>query len=78
MALLERKIKTLYADKEEMRRVVEEQNRLMGFVPDLTVTVERMQARVAADLKAAGIRPEDCDASRAIIAAREGNSREDN
>lgn len=73
MAVLEREIQSLTADKVKLRQVVEEQNRLMGFVPDLTVTVERMQARMAADLKAAGIRSEDCDASRAIIAAREGN-----
>lgn len=71
MAILESEIESLYADKEEMRRIVEEQNRLMGFVPDPTVTVERMQARVAESLQAAGIRPEDNDASRAIIAARE-------
>ncbi len=71
MAVLEREVEILYADKAEMRRAVEEQNQLMGFVPDRSVTVERMQARVAADLEAAGIRPEDCDASRAIIAARE-------
>lgn len=73
MAVLEREIQSLTADKVKLRQVVEEQNRLMDFVPDLTVTVERMQARMAADLKAAGIRSEDCDASRAIIAAREGN-----
>jgi len=71
MAMLEREVEILYADKAEMRRIVEEQNRLMGFVPDRSVTVERMQARMEADLKVAGIRPEDCDASRAIIAARE-------
>ena len=71
MALLEREIKTLYADKEEMRRVVEEQYKIMGIPPERVGTIEQMQAMVAADLKAAGIRPEDCDASRAIIAARD-------
>lgn len=42
MAVLEREIEILYADKEKLRRIVEEQNRLMGFVPDRTVTVERI------------------------------------
>ena len=60
-----------------MRRIVEKQNQLMGFMPDPIVTVERMQARVAEDLQAAGIRPEDNDASRAIIAAREDGMWED-
>ena len=71
MAILESEIESMYADKEEIRRIVNEQNRLMGFLPDPTVTVERMQACVAESLLAAGIRPEDNDASRAIIAARE-------
>lgn len=71
MAIVESEIQSLLTDKAEMRRIVDEQNRLMEFVPDPTVTVERMQARVAESLRAAGIRPEDNDASRAIIAARE-------
>lgn len=71
MALAERELAPVRADKEELRRIVEEQNRQSGFVPDPDVTIEQMQASVAASLRAAGIRPEDNDASRAIIAARE-------
>jgi len=47
MATAESEIQSLLADKEELRRIMDEQNRIMGFVPDPTVTVERMQARVA-------------------------------
>lgn len=71
MAVVESEIASLLADKDELRRIMEEQDEMIGFVPDPTVTVERMQARVAESLRAAGIRPEDNDASRAIIAARE-------
>jgi len=78
MAILESELQSLIADKVEMRRIVDEQNEIMGFVPDPTVTIERMQQRVADCLRAAGIRPADNDASRAIIAAREDGVWEDN
>jgi len=71
MAILESEIEALYADKEEIRRIVDEQYQLMGIPTHTTVTIEEMQAMVAEDLRKAGIRPEDCDASRAIIAARD-------
>ena len=71
MALAERELAPVRADKEQLRRIVEEQNKQSGFVPDPDVTIEQMQASVAASLRAAGIRPEDNDASRAIVAARE-------
>ncbi len=71
MAIAESEIQSLLADKAEMRRIVEEQYRLMGILTEPTVSIEELQAMVAEDLKAAAIRPEDCDASRAIIAARD-------
>ncbi len=71
MALAERELAPARADKAELWRIVEEQNRQSGFVPDRDVTIEQMQANVAASIRAAGLRPEDNDASRAIIAARE-------
>lgn len=71
MALAERELAPVRADKEELRWMIEKQNKRSGFVPDSDVTIEQMQASVAASLRAAGIRPEDNDASRAIIAARE-------
>lgn len=71
MAAVETDIRSLFADKRELRRIIARQNEIMGFVPDPSATVERAQAMVAEDLRAAGIRPEDNDASCAIIAARE-------
>ncbi len=71
MALAERELLPARADKEQLRQIVQEQNRLSGFTPDPSLTVEQMQASVAASLQASGIHPEDNDASRAIIAARE-------
>lgn len=61
----------LFADKAELRRILDAQNALTGFVPDPTATHARVQKMVADDLRAAGLRPEDNDASCAIIAARE-------
>lgn len=61
----------LFADKKELQRIIAEQNARTKFVPDPSATPERAQARVAACLRAAGIRPEDNDASCAIIAGRE-------
>ena len=71
MAIAESEIQSLVADKDEIRRIVEEQYRLMGIPTAPSVTIEEMQATVAESLQRAGIRPEDCDASRAIIAARD-------
>ncbi len=67
MAVLEFDLKSLFLDKEEIRRIVAEQNALSGFVPDPTATPQRARARMLA----LGVRPEDCIGSAGIIAARE-------
>ena len=71
MAVLEKEIESLFANREEMRRVVEEQYSLMGIPLEPIGPIEEMQALVAESLRKAGIRPEDNDASRGIIAARD-------
>lgn len=55
------------ADKEELRRIVAEQNAKTGFVPDPTATAQRARAKMLAQ----GVRPEDNLGSCGIIAARE-------
>jgi len=56
MATIEREIgKSVFADKEEVRRLVAETNERMGFVPDPNATVDKVRAMMAAE----GIRPED-------------------
>lgn len=56
MAIIEREInKSVFADKDEVRRLVAEVNARMGFVPDPTATVEKVRAMMQAE----GIRPED-------------------
>ena len=59
--------KSRFADKEALLRVLEEQDRRSGFVPDRTVTVEQLHEMMLAD----GVRPEDCIASREILRMRE-------
>jgi hypothetical protein len=59
--------RALFLDKTEIQRVVAEQNKLMGFVPDPTATAEKAQEM----MRALGIRPEDNLFSRGIIAARD-------
>jgi hypothetical protein len=59
--------KALFLDKTEIRRIVAEQNRLMGFVPDPTATAEKAQEMILA----LGVRPEDNLLSSGIIAARD-------
>jgi hypothetical protein len=54
-------------DKKAIQKIVAEQNRRMGFVPDPTATAEKAQEMMLA----LGIRPEDNLFSRDIIAARE-------
>ena len=67
MALAEREIQPFFADKAELRRIVEEQNKLMGFIPDPTATAAKSRAMSIA----LGIRPEDNIMSSGIIAARD-------
>ena len=71
MAIAENEIQSLVADKAEMRRVVDEQYKIMGVHFDPAATAELAQQLVGECLRAHGIRPKDNDASRAIIAARD-------
>ena len=71
MAILETELKSLFVDKEEIRRIIAEQNAKSGFVPDPTATPQRARAMVEKCLRAAGLRPEDNVFSRGIIEARE-------
>ena len=64
-------MQSLVADKAEMRRVVDEQYKIMGIRFDPAATAELAQQLVGECLRAHGIKPEDNDASRAIIAARD-------
>jgi hypothetical protein len=60
-------IRTRLVDKKAIQKIVAEQNRQMGFLPDPTATAEKAQEMMLA----LGIRPEDNLFSRDIIAARE-------
>lgn len=54
-------------DNRLIQRIVAENNRRMGFVPDPTATAQKAQEMI----RALGINPEDNLLSREIIAARE-------
>ena len=59
--------KRLLADKEKLRRMVEEQDKQSGFVAIPAMTIEKLREMMRAD----GVRPEDNIASREIIRMRE-------
>ncbi len=65
--VLEPSIKSLVADKEALRRILEEQDRKTGFVPDPAMTPQKVREMMLAD----GIRPEDNEFSHEIIRMRE-------
>ena len=67
MALAERELNSLLADKEGLRRLMAEQNEKMGLVPDPTATAEKAQAMSLA----LGIRPEENLLSRGIVEMRD-------
>ena len=67
MATLERDITGLIADKDEARRIVNEQYALMGITPGPILTAEQVQAMYMAE----GFDPSDNSFSRGIIEARE-------
>lgn len=68
MAVMEKQeIETLFADKDALRDVLEEQDRRCGFVPDPDASPERLRDLMMAD----GVRPEDNAFSREIVAMRE-------
>jgi hypothetical protein len=57
----------LFADKRLIQAIVAEQNEAMGFVKDPTATPQKARAMMLA----LGIRAEDNEFSRGIIAARD-------
>jgi hypothetical protein len=57
---------TLFADKKAIQAAVAEQNALIGFVKDPTATPQKAREMMLA----LGIRPEDNEFSRGIVAAR--------
>jgi len=71
MAALEAEIQSSPASKDHLRRVVEAQYQKMGIPTKPTVTIAELRRMVAEDLRASGIPLESCDASQAIIAARD-------
>ncbi len=54
-------------DKGPILRIIEEQNRAMGIVPDPTITPQKVREMMVAQ----GVRPEDNIFSCGIIAARD-------
>lgn len=67
MATLERDIAHLIADKDEARRIVNEQYALMGIASGPALTAAEVRAMMIAE----GINPNDNLFSRGIIEARE-------
>lgn len=67
MAILERDMTSLLADKSQLRRMIAEQNAKMGITSDPTATAEAAQAMSLT----LGIRPEENLLSRGIIEMRE-------
>jgi hypothetical protein len=62
-------LKSLIADKAALRKILEEQDKLTGFVPDPTATAQKARELMIAG----GVRPEDNLFSREIIRMREGD-----
>ena len=60
-------VKALLADKKALRKILEEQDALTGFVPDPNATAQKAREMMLAD----GIRPEDNAFSRELIRMRE-------
>ena len=55
MAVIEREVGSMFANKDAIRQLVAEVNERMGFVPDLTTTPEKVRLMMRMD----GIEPED-------------------
>ena len=55
MAIAEREVTSMFANKDEIRQLVAEVNARMGFVPDPTATPQKAREMMLAD----GIRPEE-------------------
>ncbi len=71
MALVERELAPLRADKEELRRIVDAEYKKMGIPDDPAATAHLAQQLVGECLRTHGLGPEDNVFSRGIIAARE-------
>jgi NAD(P)H-nitrite reductase large subunit len=68
MAVARKKgVEALFADKKAIQEIVAQQNAKIGFVKDPDATPQKAREMMLAG----GIRPEDNEFSRAIIAARE-------
>lgn len=67
MSTVARQTGALLADKAALRRLLEEQDRHTGFVPDRRMTAARLHELMLAD----GVNPIECVASREILRARE-------
>jgi hypothetical protein len=61
-----------FVDKEGVRRMVEELNERMGFIPDPEATLKKVRQMMLAD----GVYPEDNAFSREIIQMRYGDEEE--
>lgn len=64
---MELTVKKLFADKQEIQRLVADQSALMQIPDDPTATPQKARAMMLA----LGIRPKDNEFSRGIVAARE-------
>jgi hypothetical protein len=60
-------LRSLFADKQAIQELIAEQNIQMGFTRDPAATPEKARTMMLA----LGIRPEDNEFSRGIIAARD-------
>jgi len=68
MSLIEEPgLNSLFADKEKIKKAVEELYQTLGLIHDPTATAQRARALILAD----GVQPEDRLFSRGIIEARE-------
>jgi hypothetical protein len=60
-------VESLFADKKALQEIVAQQNAAIGFVKNPNATAQKARER----MRARGIRPEDNEFSREIIAMRE-------
>lgn len=60
-------VRELLADKDALRKILEEQDARTGFVPDPTATAKKARQMMLTD----GIRPEDNTFSRELMRMRE-------
>lgn len=59
-------LEELFLEKAEIQRLVDDLHRALGIADDPTATAQKARDR----MRASGIRPEENEFSRAIIAAR--------